>query len=1162
MTVTNSWSADISGDWATAADWSLGLPVSSQAVLISTANIRAITHDSGTDIVASLTVGQDIFAMNGGSLSVLGTASFADGYDQNGGVFQAASLAVTGTAELLGGAITGSTTVSATGSIVIGNFAIDGSAVASNAATIDETAQVTVGDVTGIDATINNKLGGVYDFAADTGIGAGAVSASFVNAGTLEKSAGVGDSAIVLNVTDTGQINVETGTIELDGANNSVTGSVIGAGTIAFGGGGITTLGASTFTPAGFVLNGAATVNLTHALSFTGSYVQSAGNASDTLNLGTNNATFSGAAIFTAGFGQAYVEGSGTLNIAGTTGVANTTIGGTVTLKNTGTLNIDGTLWEGDGSGQVAGIVNAAGAVINFVNTSPIVHNVAAGEVITNAGSLVKNSSGTTSLTPAVASTGTINVQQGVLELDGTANSITGSVIGAGALQFNDGATASFAPATLSVAALAFGGSTTVTLGASESFGGAFFITPGNSDGVVALGGKTLTLSGTNTFSAGFGLAIVQGPGSLALAGTSSFSNFELAGTVAATNSGLINATGQFTIGDGSGNVATFNNGQAGTYDLAAATGIGTGSAAGLKFTNAGLLELTAGGTASIGAVLASTGTVSVGASGVLALDNANNVLGGQVIGAGALLLAGASTTLSSGVTLSVAAVTLGGAAGLTVDGNLSYAGTFTDAAGNSDNVITLTGNTFTVSGPFSSSAGFGQAIMQGSGTLYLTGNSVVDNTTVGGTVMLRNAKTFELNGNLTLGNTTQAAGILNNGSGVINLTGGASILNGSSVASTLTNTGRLANTGTVFSTITTNLVTSADIAVGSAGIELLGSTDTISGAVGGAGTLEIGAGTASIAAKTSLGTGTLALVNASTLDVLGAETYKGGFVMAAGGATDVLNVGTSAVTLTGAAQFVAGSGVNEILGTTGVLALDGIATVGDMLIGSTATVENEHTLFASGNIQLGDSSGLSPALLNAAGALFAFTGDTGIGLGTSPLSTITNSGTFEKAGGGGTSDVAPAFVNTATVLANSGTLQFAGGVTNSGTMTANGGGLLFNTGIAGTGTLKIAAASTVDIQNASAAGQTITFASAGTGVLALQTAGSLLAQITGMAVGDAIDLTNVGFTGGSALWSAGTLTVGNSGGTVAHLKVAGSGLSFTTGTDGHSGLLVTLTAG
>jgi hypothetical protein len=86
MTTAVSWIVNAGGDWSTAADWTGGvLPNSGDAVTISTTTVQSITHNSGSDIIDKLTVGQDLFSLGGGSLDILTSASFADGYTQTGG---------------------------------------------------------------------------------------------------------------------------------------------------------------------------------------------------------------------------------------------------------------------------------------------------------------------------------------------------------------------------------------------------------------------------------------------------------------------------------------------------------------------------------------------------------------------------------------------------------------------------------------------------------------------------------------------------------------------------------------------------------------------------------------------------------------------------------------------------------------------------------------------------------------------------------------------------------------------------------------------------------------------------------------------------------------------------------------------------------------------
>ena len=100
MTTANNWKVNADGDWSTAADWSLGfVPTSADTVTISTSTVHTITHNSGSDVIDKLTVGNDFFSLGGGSLDILTTASFADGYTQTGGTLTVGAISITGPIE-------------------------------------------------------------------------------------------------------------------------------------------------------------------------------------------------------------------------------------------------------------------------------------------------------------------------------------------------------------------------------------------------------------------------------------------------------------------------------------------------------------------------------------------------------------------------------------------------------------------------------------------------------------------------------------------------------------------------------------------------------------------------------------------------------------------------------------------------------------------------------------------------------------------------------------------------------------------------------------------------------------------------------------------------------------------------------------------------------
>ncbi len=91
MATTDTWIGNASADWsASAANWSGAFPTSIINAIINTKDILTIGFGGGdTFIVNSLAVGNDFFDMSGGSLTIPGTASFADEFTLTGGTLRA-----------------------------------------------------------------------------------------------------------------------------------------------------------------------------------------------------------------------------------------------------------------------------------------------------------------------------------------------------------------------------------------------------------------------------------------------------------------------------------------------------------------------------------------------------------------------------------------------------------------------------------------------------------------------------------------------------------------------------------------------------------------------------------------------------------------------------------------------------------------------------------------------------------------------------------------------------------------------------------------------------------------------------------------------------------------------------------------------------------------
>src|SRR4051812_45474171 len=80
MSFTISWNIDANGDWADTADWNPArLPG------INTLHLHKVTYSTAATTVQSLTVGNDNFAVSGGSLTITGASSFAHALSVSGG---------------------------------------------------------------------------------------------------------------------------------------------------------------------------------------------------------------------------------------------------------------------------------------------------------------------------------------------------------------------------------------------------------------------------------------------------------------------------------------------------------------------------------------------------------------------------------------------------------------------------------------------------------------------------------------------------------------------------------------------------------------------------------------------------------------------------------------------------------------------------------------------------------------------------------------------------------------------------------------------------------------------------------------------------------------------------------------------------------------------
>jgi Ca2+-binding RTX toxin-like protein len=897
MPVTkNTWNINADGDWSTAADWSLAtVPDSNNDVVINTTSIHTITHNGGNDTVNSLTVGNDHFVMNGGSLALVAGASFALDYQQFGGtLLGAGAVNITGAGNLLGGGAQGTLAFAIGGAIQIGNYSLGGSDTLTNNSTVNETAGITLGDATGVNAKIANAAAGAYTINGDYGVAQGAASASIANAGSFAKTAGSGTSFVDVNFTDTGTVSVASGSLEFRGPTDSFTGAISGAGQFALGGGSVSTLASGTsITAAAFGIYDSANVTLGENLTYAGTFYQGFGSV---FNLNGHTLTLNGAADFyNQNFGTPTIDGSGTLATSAATTINSFVLGGSVNWSNSGVANQIAQLQVGDGGASAATLTNNASAQYNIAGDTNIEHGGAATSSIVNAGTLAKTAgSGTSFVDVNVVDTGTVAVASGLLEFRGASDSFAGTISGAGQFALGGGSVSTLASGT-SITAAAFGlyDSASLTLGGDFTYGGNFTETFGTT---INLAGRTLTLSGpVNLYNQNFGTPTINGSGTLATKGATTANVFTLGGSVNWVNTGVVTQNGQNQIGDGGSSAAKFTNQSGASFNIANDTNLVRGSAATSSFVNVGTFAKTGGSGSSVISVnVVDTGTISV-ASGTLEFTSANNSFGGAISGAGQFALgAGSVNTLAAGASVTVANFGLYDSANLTLGGNIAYAHNFSEGF---STTINLAGHTLSLSGAVNFyNQNFGTPTVNGSGTLATSGTTTINYFVLGGSVNWSNTGTISEIATLEIGDGSASAATFTNGAaGHFNFVNDSGITRGTAATSSFTNAGAFAKTGgTGKSVVGVNFNNSGSVEV------MTGALD-FAGAVTGAGTMKIDAG-ATLEVGSSVAAGTFNFASSNgVLQIDNVAAFNGsvtGFV--SGDVLDLAGQSVASISYTG----------------------------------------------------------------------------------------------------------------------------------------------------------------------------------------------------------------------------------------------------------------------
>ncbi|WP_179401082.1 beta strand repeat-containing protein [Burkholderia guangdongensis] len=559
------------------------------------------------DATYAATLGNDITINTGAALTLGGSY----GMTLAGQIVGAGSLVKDGpgTTTLTGlDSYTGGTTING------GTLALGAGVSLAATGSVDLAGAGATFDISGSGA---NQTIGALSGAAGSNVALGANTLTFGDS-TNQTFAGViaGTAGIVKQ---------GTGTETLTGTNTYNGGTTIDAGTLALGAGGsLVSTGSVDLAGAGatFDISGSGASQTIRALS---------GAAGSTVALGANTLTFGdstnqtlGASV--SGTGGLVKQGSGTQTLTG----ANTYTGGTTinagtlalgaggSLASTGSVDLAnaGTAFDISAAGNqtIGALSGAAGSNVNLgANTLTFGNstNQTLGSSVSGTGGLVKQGTGTQTLTGANTYTGGTTISAGTLALGAG-----GSLASTGSVDLANAGT------TFDISAA--GGNLTLA-GLSGAAGS-----------TVALGANTLTLSGTTnaTFAGGIGGTgglVKQGSGTQTLTGASTYGGGTTidAGTLAiAQDASLGSTTGALTLNGGTlqttNTLSTSRNvtlAGTGTFDTNAGTtltlsGNVSGSGALVK-TGGGTLTLTGAGTHTGGTTIDS-GTLEVGAGGTL----------------------------------------------------------------------------------------------------------------------------------------------------------------------------------------------------------------------------------------------------------------------------------------------------------------------------------------------------------------------------------------------------------------------------------------------------------------------------------------------------------------------------------------------------------------
>jgi hypothetical protein len=194
------------------------------------------TIDSG----AKVSVSNWSISGSGADVTLGEALTYSGSFSEGAGdtfVLSGGNLLLKGAAAFAGGTVDGAKLLETEGTTTISGLTIGGTVEWENTKTVTQTGgTVTIGDSSGDKAFLDNTATGAYDITGASAIGRGSSTASYIkNAGLIEQTGGTGISTIAPAVTNTGTLEVASGTLDFMGA---VTGkgidTISGASTLEF----------------------------------------------------------------------------------------------------------------------------------------------------------------------------------------------------------------------------------------------------------------------------------------------------------------------------------------------------------------------------------------------------------------------------------------------------------------------------------------------------------------------------------------------------------------------------------------------------------------------------------------------------------------------------------------------------------------------------------------------------------------------------------------------------------------------------------------------------------------------------------------------------------------------------------------------------------------